>query len=95
MPLIDFAPLGIKVMCEEGMTIFEVAKMNSIPLAESCGGDKVCGHCRITIVDGMENLSEPDFEEIKLMREKNFSEDERLGCAVKVYGDVKITTSYW
>lgn len=95
MPVIDFAPLGIKIECEEGKTIFEVARDNSIPIAESCNGDKICGHCRVQVIEGMENLSAPDSEEMKLMTEKNFSSDERLACAVKVYGDVKITTSYW
>lgn len=95
MPVIDFAPLGVKIECEEGKTIFEVAKSNSIPIAESCNGDKICGHCRVQIIEGTENLSEPDFDEMKLMKEKNFSQDERLACAVKVYGNVRIKTSYW
>ncbi len=95
MPIVDFVPLGIKVFCDEGMTIFEVAVKNSIPIAESCGGDKICGHCRVEVVQGMENLSKPELDELKLMSEKNFSENERLACAVKVYGDIKIKTSYW
>lgn len=95
MPQIDFIPLGVKIICNEGATIFEVARENLIPIAEACGGDKICGHCRITIIEGMGNLSEPDPEEIKLIREKNFAENERLACTVKVFGDVKVTTSYW
>ncbi len=92
---VDFIPLGVKVMCDNGATIFEVARENLIPIAESCGGEKVCGHCKVKIIEGMANLSQPDFEEIELMRRKNFSDDERLACAVKVFGDVKVTTSYW
>ncbi len=95
MPKIDFIPLGVKVMCKDGITIYEVAKENSIPIAESCGGEKICGHCRIKVLEGMENLSRANFEEVELMRKKKFSIDERLACAVKVFGDVKITTSYW
>lgn len=95
MPVVDFVPLGVKVLCDEGMTIFEVARKSSIPIAESCGGDKICGHCRIEIVQGIENLSEPDLEELKLMKEKNFLACERLACAVRIYGNVKIKTSYW
>jgi 2Fe-2S ferredoxin len=95
MPLINFYGLGIEVECEEGKTIFDVARENSIPIAESCNGDKTCGHCRVLVLHGMENLSSPDFEETRLAERKGFSENERLACAVKVYGNVKITTSYW
>lgn len=95
MPLIDFYGLGIEVKCEEGKTIFEVARENSIPLAESCDGEKICGHCRVLVLLGMENLSSLGFEEMKLVERKGLSENERLACAVKVYGNVKVTTSYW
>ena len=64
MPLINFYGLGIEVECEEGKTIFDVARENSIPIAESCNGDRTCGHCRVLVLNGMENLSSPDFEEI-------------------------------
>ncbi|CUU02311.1 ferredoxin, 2Fe-2S [Candidatus Kryptobacter tengchongensis] len=95
MPVINFHGLGIKITCDFGETIFEVAMKNSIPLAESCGGEKICGHCRITVIHGIENLSEPEPDERKLMAEKRFSENERLACSTRIYGDVKITTSYW
>lgn len=95
MPIVNFYGLGVKITCDVGETIFEVAMKNSIPLAESCGGDKICGHCRIIVIKGIENLSEPELAEIRLMNRKSFSENERLACSAKVYGDVKITTSYW
>ncbi len=95
MPWINFYGLGVEIECEEGKTIFEVAKENSIPLAESCNGDGICGGCRVLVLYGMENLSSPDFEEIKLARKKSLSGSERFACTVKVYGDIKITTSYW
>ncbi len=95
MPKIDFIPLGVEIMCNDGITIYEVARENSIPIAESCGGEKICARCRIKILEGMGNLSRANFEEVDLMKKKNFSSDERLACAVKVFGDVKITTSYW
>jgi uncharacterized 2Fe-2S/4Fe-4S cluster protein (DUF4445 family) len=47
MPFVYFVPLGVEVECESGSTIFDVAKEKSIPIAESCGGDKICGHCRV------------------------------------------------
>ncbi|MFN3134752.1 MAG: 2Fe-2S iron-sulfur cluster-binding protein [Candidatus Kryptonium sp.] len=95
MPLIDFYRLGIEVKCKEGETIFKVARENSIPIAESCNGDKTCGRCRVLVLWGMENLSSPDFEEMKLVEKKSLSRSEMLACAAKVYGNVKITTSYW
>ncbi len=59
-------------MCNDGITIYEVARENSIPIAESCGGEKICARCRIKILEGMGNLSRANFEEVELMKKKNF-----------------------
>jgi adenylate cyclase len=95
MPFVYFVPLGVEVECESGSTIFDVAKEKSIPIAESCGGDKICGHCRVKVIEGIESLSAPSEEEEKIMQRYKFDIDERLACAVKVYGNIKITTPYW
>jgi ferredoxin len=95
MPFVYFVPLGVEVECESGSTIFDVAKEKSIPIAESCGGDKICGHCRVKVIEGIESLSAPSEEEGKIMQRYKFDIDERLACAVKIYGNIKITTSYW
>ncbi|MCS7229387.1 MAG: 2Fe-2S iron-sulfur cluster-binding protein [Candidatus Kryptonium sp.] len=95
MPVLNLHKLNIELNCHYGETIFDVAIRNSVPLAESCGGSKICGHCRVVVIQGAENLSKPDSEEAKLMQEKKFLDNERLACSAKIYGDVKITTSYW
>ncbi len=83
------------VEIKNGETLFKAARVNGVPLGSSCRGDCVCGWCKVEIVEGMNNLSEPTECEVKLMSKGNYTENERVACSARVYGDVSITTGYW
>jgi 2Fe-2S ferredoxin len=66
-----------------------------IPVASSCAGEGVCAKCKITILEGAENLSaENDLEQF-LKKKHRVPEDMRISCQTEVLGDVLIDTSYW
>ena len=66
-----------------------------LPVASSCSGDGVCAKCKITVLEGMENLS-PENEIESFLREKNkIPKNQRISCQTRVLGDVKVDTSYW
>ncbi len=73
---------------------------NKLPVASSCYGKGVCARCRVQVVDGADKLSKPNALE-KLVRERlvdsatALEADERLSCQTRVFGDVKIHTTYW
>lgn len=46
----------------------------------------MCGTCRITILQGIENVSPKNEEEEMLTREPN----ERLGCQCSIKGDIVV-----
>lgn len=95
MPTITILPEHTHLDCERGETIYQVVLRNGVPLGSSCGGDGICDKCRVTIVQGMENLSEENDAEKRLKREHGFEADERVSCQTKINGDVTITTGYW
>ncbi len=95
MPKVRFIPLSKVVEIRNGETLFKAARVNGVPLGSSCRGDCVCGWCKVEIVEGMNNLSEPTECEIKLMSKGNYAENERVACSTRVYGDVSIATGYW
>jgi 2Fe-2S ferredoxin len=66
-----------------------------IPVASSCGGDGVCGKCKVQIIDGINNLSTENETE-KILRERlSIDQTQRISCQCHVLGDITIDTSYW
>ena len=84
-----------EVELKRGETLFKAARVQGIPLGSSCRGDRVCGWCKVEIVEGMENLSQPNDCEKKLMKSENYTKNEKVACSTIVFGDVSIMTGYW
>ncbi len=95
MPVVTFVPFRKSKVVKAGATLLAAATQAGVPLGQSCSGDGICGWCRVTVLDGAENLVTPSELEAKLMREKKFEQNERAACLAVVRGDVAITASYW
>lgn len=79
----------------QGQDVLRTALEAGLPLASSCGGEGVCGSCRIRVLAGEEGLSPPDERERQALAAARGLPGERLACAVRVFGDATVTTSYW
>lgn len=92
MPTIRFLPLDITVETEEGASILQTALANDIDLEHACGVFCACTTCHVLVQEGMDNLSEMDFdEEDKLDEVEGVSLKSRLSCQSKVHGDITVT----
>jgi len=49
-----------------------------------------CGTCRVSVVEGLEQCSEPGPEERDFLKGLDAPADQRLACQVTVHGDVAI-----
>ena len=95
MPLISFKKTRTILPVTEGSNLMTSLQAAGIPVASSCNGDGVCAKCKITILEGAENLS-PENEIEKFLREKNdIPIPQRISCQTKIFGDIKIDASYW
>ena len=85
MPKITFEPFAVTIKAEEGVTILEAALDAGIHINASCGGQGVCGKCRVYLEEGQvegglsEKLSAED-------REKGV----RLACQARPLTDVTV-----
>jgi len=95
MPKVQFQPLGKEREVRPGSTILSAANKSEVPIGQSCSGDGICGWCRVSILEGLDQLHPPGEQEQRLMKEKEFLPNERAACLAKVRGDVIITTTYW
>lgn len=66
-----------------------------VPVASSCHGDAVCAKCRVTVVQGAENLSAINPAEQMLRDRLRLPREVRIACQTQVLGDVTVDTSYW
>ena len=80
---VRFLPHDLAIKVEDGETVIRAALEAGVHINASCGGEGVCGKCRIMVEDGVvaggisEQLSEAD-------QEKGF----RLACRALVKGDL-------
>lgn len=66
-----------KLRCEAGESILQVMLRNSIYLSAYCGGRGVCGKCKIRLLEGHLDITEPDR---KFFTEEELKEGYRLSC---------------
>ncbi len=82
---VRFLPHNRQIEVEEGQTLIRAAMEAGVHVNASCGGEGVCGKCRVIIEEGQvaEGLSE------RLSKE-DVEKGYRLACRAKVTGDVVV-----
>lgn len=83
---IEFLPMKKKGMAASGETLFSVAQKVHVPLSGSCGGNGVCGKCKVKIIQGIP--SKPTKEEKEILSEKELEAGVRLACKVIPQSDL-------
>ncbi len=82
---VRFLPHNRQIEVEEGQTLIRAAMEAGVHVNASCGGEGVCGKCRVIIEEGQvaEGLSE------RLSKE-DVQKGYRLACRAKITGDVVV-----
>jgi uncharacterized 2Fe-2S/4Fe-4S cluster protein (DUF4445 family) len=85
---LEFEPLGIRLLCEESLTLLEAARQAGIDLRSECGGKGTCAKCIVQILKG----AVPPLSELE---SKTFSTDQidlgfRLACRTILNNDAEI-----
>ncbi|MTV48423.1 2Fe-2S iron-sulfur cluster binding domain-containing protein [Heliobacillus mobilis] len=78
----------ISVQAAEGTTLLEAGLKNGVDIEYSCK-DGRCGVCQVTVLEGEENLSEPDIDEVDELFDR-IDDGVRLACKAVILGPVKI-----
>ena len=73
--IIDFEPIGLRIPCMKGDTIFDAAGKAGIPIVSYCGGKTICGRCKIRIMNG--NVSPISKNEGNLLSEEEITNNYR------------------
>ena len=84
---VTFLPDGEVLEVEEGATIMEAAQKAGVYINSLCGGEGVCGRCRVQIADGNVRA---DKNSISFLSKEEVREGYALACQAKVDEDIEV-----
>jgi 2Fe-2S ferredoxin len=91
VPKVTFLPMDVTVDTALGTSILQTALAHGIDLEHACGGFCACTTCHVLVQDGIDHLSEMEFdEEDKLDEVEGVSLKSRLACQSKIHGDIRV-----
>lgn len=98
--MVVFTPSGRRGRFAKGTPILQAARALGVDLDSVCGGRAMCGRCQIQLSVGsfakhgvesrVEHLSDFSTLEINYAKAHDLAQGRRLGCSVKILGDVII-----
>ena len=106
MPKVTFLPAGVSFEFESGKlpykghgkpeSLLDIAMNYGFHLEHACGGNCACTTCHVVVKEGVNNLSEPDDEELdRVEQAADLQVNSRLGCQCVVTGDVVVDIPAW
>jgi adenylate cyclase len=84
-------PDGRRVPVIIGATILEASRGAGIPHASVCGGRGRCSTCRVRIGVGLETLTPPSEEELRVLARIGAVPNVRLACQTRPQADLEVT----
>jgi len=84
--VVRFEPIGVEVEVERGESILQAAQKAGVYINSVCGGEGVCGKCRVRILKGEVDLRPAAYELEKSEREEGWV----LACRADVATDVVV-----
>jgi 2Fe-2S ferredoxin len=76
--------------------LLDLALASGVEIEHACGGTGVCGTCHVIVVEGEENLSPPDNDELDVLDQvPGNTLESRLACRAVVHGDVTVRVPNW
>ena len=90
MATITFQPSGLRVECQQGESIYEIAWRAGAALSSACGAKATCGLCRVKILEGEQLLTPLTDHDKKHLGNVYFLTKVRLGCQARVTAEGQI-----
>jgi adenylate cyclase len=83
-------PDGRRIEVGRGATLLEASRMAGVPHASVCGGRGRCSTCRVRVVRGLDHLSPPSEDELRVLQRIGAGSGTRLACQARPTGPVEI-----
>ncbi len=92
MPEISIKNLSNKTVTtnDTDKVVLKILHENSVDWMHACGGKGRCTTCKMTVIEGQENLSSPSDFELKITKLGALKENQRLACQCKISGNISV-----
>ena len=84
---IIFFPDEKKVIVEKGMNLLEAAGLAGVPINSVCGGDGVCGKCKVRVTKG--TVGKPS-SSLSMLSKEELQEGYVLACQTIVEDNLQV-----
>ena len=83
-PAVDFSPMNEQISVAEGTTLLDAAEAAGINVEALCGGQGMCGTCKMVVDDGDECLSDRSDADEFVLSSDQLGDGYRLSCRAEV-----------
>jgi 2Fe-2S ferredoxin len=88
---VKFLPSNMECEFSAGESLLDIALNNGVSIQHACGGFCACTTCHCEVMEGMQNISAPDSDELeRLDVMEGRTEKSRLACQSKIQGSVTV-----
>ncbi len=85
---VTFDPAGTRVASLVGSTVLDAGRDAGLILAANCGGNGICGRCRVTMLGS--SVPDPTDVERRTLDPADIEAGERLACRARLGGDTRV-----
>lgn len=87
---VKFLPQDIEFEIKPNQSVLNLAQEHDIHIQSVCKGLPSCAECRVSVIEGHENLLPPMENELDLIGTAYFVDNRRLSCQMRCFGDVVV-----
>jgi len=85
---ITFLPARVSHTAEQGMSVFEVARLAGVPIPSECGGKGTCARCRVALPEPVRPAT---YFEQQFIPKADLARGVRLSCRTRPDRDMIVT----
>ncbi|KAF5272585.1 hypothetical protein FQR65_LT17352 [Abscondita terminalis] len=75
----------VEIPTDINLSLMEILKASEYEILATCGGMALCATCHVQILEGAENLSEPQDQELDMLDTlPDADEESRLACQIRL-----------
>ena len=75
----------VEVPTDINLSLMEILKASEYDILATCGGMALCATCHVEVLEGAENLSEPEDQELDMLDTlPDLTDSSRLACQLRL-----------
>ena len=81
----DGTTMTVEVPTDINLSLMEILKASEYDILATCGGMALCATCHVEVLEGAENLSEPEDQELDMLDTlPDLTDSSRLACQLRL-----------